>query len=43
MTTQSRLLTTMRKKALKNIVGKGENAGNQHFFPFPAMFTTLPL
>ena len=27
MYTQSRLLTTMKKKAFKNIVGKGKNAG----------------
>ena len=26
---------TIRKKALENIVGKGENAGNQHFLLFP--------
>ena len=25
--------------SVKNIVGKGENAGNQHFFPFPTMFS----
>ena len=24
---------------LENIVGKGENAGYQHFFPFPTMFS----
>ena len=23
---------------LENIVGEGENAGNQHFFPFPTVF-----
>ena len=23
----------------ENIGGKGENAGYQHFFPFPAMFS----
>ena len=33
-TTQSRLLTALYKKSFKNIVGKGENAGNQHFFSF---------
>ena len=27
-----------KKKALKNIVGKGENAGNQHFLFFPQCF-----
>ena len=25
------LLKAMRKKAFKNILGKGENAGNEHF------------
>ena len=24
---------------IENIVGKGENAGYQHFSPFPTMFT----
>ena len=37
--TQSRLLTTLKKKALENNMGKGENAGNQHFFLlFPQCF-----
>ena len=27
-------------KPLENNVGKGENAGNQHFLLFPAMFST---
>ena len=40
--TQSRLLTTLKKKPFENIEGKGENAGNQHFFPFPTVFSTLP-
>ena len=36
-------LTTLRKKPLENIVGKGENAGNQHLFsPFPQCFFTFP-
>ena len=39
-TTQSRLLTTQGKKPFENIVGKGENAGNQHFLLFP-QFSTL--
>ena len=34
-TTQSRLLTTMKKKTFENIVGKEQNAGNQHFLLFP--------
>ena len=37
-TTQCRLLTTLKKKALKNTVGKGENAGNQVFLLFPQCF-----
>ena len=36
-TTQSRLLTTLNERPYENIVGKGENAGNQHF----PMFSTL--
>ena len=28
-----------RKKKKKNIVGKGENAGYQHFSPFLTMFS----
>ena len=34
----------MRKRSFENIVGKGgkgENAHNQHFSPFPTMFSTL--
>ena len=30
----------LKKKSFENIVGKGENAGNQHFSPFPTMFST---
>ena len=45
--TQSRLLTTLRKKAFENkafenVVGKGENAGKQHFLLFPQCFFFLP-
>ena len=40
--TQSRLLTTQKKKPFVNIVGKGENAGNQHFLLVPTMFSTHP-
>ena len=40
-TTQSRLLMTLWKNPFENIVGKGENAGNQHFLLFPTMFSTL--
>ena len=28
---QSRVFTTLGKKSFENIVGKGENTGNQHF------------
>ena len=31
-------LTTMRKKPSENIVGKGENASNQHFLLFAQCF-----
>ena len=33
-TTQSRLLTTLTQRPFENIMGKGENAGNQHFLLF---------
>ena len=36
------LLTTLIKKAFKNIVEKGENAGNQHFLLFPQCFLPFP-
>ena len=32
------ILTTLKKKPFENILGKGENAGNQHFPPFPQCF-----
>ena len=32
---QSRLLTTLKKKALENTVGKGGKAGCQHFLLLP--------
>ena len=35
------MLTNLKKKAFENIVGKGENAGNQHFLLFPTTFSTL--
>ena len=34
-TTKSQLLTNPRKRPFENIVGKGENVGNQHFLLFP--------
>ena len=38
LTTQSRLLTTLKNYPFENIVGKGENAGNPHFLLFPQYF-----
>ena len=38
----SRLLTTLYKKPFEDIVGKGENAGNQHFLLFPQCFQPFP-
>ena len=32
---------TPQKMTFENIVGKGENAGNQHFLLFPTMISTL--
>ena len=34
----SLVLSTLMKKALENNVGKGKNAGNQHFLLFPQCF-----
>ena len=36
------LFTTLYKKPIENIFGKGENAGNQYFLFFPKVFSTLP-
>ena len=33
---------TLEKKPFENIVGKGENAGDQHFLLFPECFLTIP-
>ena len=33
---------TLYEKPFENIVGKGENAGNQHFLFLPTMFSTFP-
>ena len=41
VTTQSRLLMTLRKKPFENIVGEGENAGYQHFLLFSQCFLSL--
>ena len=32
----------MTETGFENIVGKGENAGNQHFLPFPPCFLPSP-
>ena len=41
-TKQPGLLTTLGKKPFENILGKGENACNQHSLLFQKMFSTLP-
>ena len=41
-TTQSQLLTTLKNKPFRNIVGKGENAGYQHFLLFQQCFLPFP-
>ena len=41
-TTKTWLLTTLWKQPFENIVGKGENAGNQHFLLFPQCFLPFP-
>ena len=33
---------TLRKETFENILGKGENAGNQHFLHFPKCFQPYP-
>ena len=35
---QSEVLTTRKGKTYENIVGRGENAGNQHFLLFSQCF-----
>ena len=42
LTIYSPLLTTLKKKPLANIVGKGENAGKQHFLLFEQCFLPIP-
>ena len=32
----------LKEKDFENIVGKGENAGSQHFLLFPQCFLTIP-
>ena len=41
-TTQSQLLTTLRRKPFENIVRKGENTGNQHFLLCSQYFLPFP-
>ena len=41
-TRQSQLLTNLKDRAFENIVGKGENAGIQHFLLFPQCFLPFP-
>ena len=41
-TTEFWLLTTLKMKPFKNIVRKGQNAGNQHFLHFPQYFLSIP-
>ena len=41
-TTQSWLLTTLKMEPFENIMGKGENAGRQHFLLFPQYFLPIP-
>ena len=36
------LKTNLKKKAFENIVGRGENAGNQHFLIFTHCFLLIP-
>ena len=36
------LKATLEKRPFENIVGKGENAGYQHFLFFPQCFLTIP-
>ena len=36
-------IMTLKKKPFENIVGKWENACNQHFLLFPQYFLAIPL
>ena len=40
-TTQSQVLMTLTNKTFKNMMGKGENAGELVFCPIPVMFSYL--
>ena len=37
-----KLFTTIRERPFENIVGKAENAGNQHFLLFPQSCLLFP-
>ena len=37
----TQVITAIRKRAVENIVGIGENAGNQHFLHFPRCFLAI--
>ena len=39
---QPKILMTLRRKTFENIVGKGENAGHQHFLLFPQCLLPFP-
>ena len=38
---KTRPLTILKKKPFENVVGKGENAGNQYFLLFPQCFLAI--
>ena len=40
---KTKSLINPEEKYFWNIEGKGENAGSQHFFPFPTMFSKVIL
>ena len=37
------IMVNFLSEQIENIVGKGENADNQHFFPFPQCFPKAPV
>ena len=43
ITTQFKILTTLKKKVFENIVRKGEIPCNQHFLLFRTMLSTCPI
>ena len=40
---QLHILTTLRKNAFQNVVGKEKNAGNQYFLQFQTLKLSTPL